>query len=130
ADISGSAPSRGLPDDAEQILSRLAERPSILMVGTLEPRKGYTQALAAFTELWNEGVELNLVIVGREGWRDLPDEQRRDIPELIRQLRHHPEREQRLFWLDGISDEFLEKIYAAADGLLAASLDEGFGLPL
>ncbi|MCW8155318.1 glycosyltransferase [Stutzerimonas stutzeri] len=130
ADISGSAPSRGLPDDAEQILSRLAKRPSILMVGTLEPRKGYTQALAAFTGLWNNGVELNLVIVGREGWRDLPDEQRREIPELIRQLRHHPERGQRLFWLDGISDEFLEKIYAAADGLLAASLDEGFGLPL
>ena len=40
------------------------------MVGTLEPRKGY-QALAAFTELWNKGVELNLVIVGREGWQDL-----------------------------------------------------------
>jgi len=130
ADISGSAPSRGLPDDAEQILSRLAERPSILMVGTLEPRKGYTQALAAFTELWNKGVELNLVIVGREGWQDLPDQQRRDIPDLIRQLRQHPERGQRLFWLEGVSDEFLEKVYAAADGLLAASLDEGFGLPL
>ena len=45
-------------------------------------------------------------------------------------MRQHPERGQRLFWLEGVSDEFLEKVYAAADGLLAASLDEGFGLPL
>ena len=28
------------------------------------------------------------------------------------------------------SDEFLDQIYASANGLLAASLDEGFGLPL
>lgn len=130
ADVSGAAPSAGLPADAEQLLSTLAARPSVLMVGTLEPRKGYAQALAAFSQLWQSGVEINLIIVGREGWQDLPDAQRRDIPELISHVRQHPQLGQRLFWLNGISDEFLEKVYAAADGLLAASLDEGFGLPL
>ena len=39
------------------------------MVGTLEPRKGYLQALDAFERLWEQGVEVNLVIVGREGWK-------------------------------------------------------------
>ena len=45
-------------------------------------------------------------------------------------LRTHPELNRRLFWLAGISDEFLEEIYASADCLIAASLTEGFGLPL
>jgi hypothetical protein len=35
-----------------------------------------------------------------------------------------------LFWLRGISDEYLEKIYAASTCLIAASEGEGFGLPL
>ncbi|MCQ4322842.1 glycosyltransferase [Stutzerimonas stutzeri] len=130
ADLSSAAPSHGMPADADEILAKLAARSSVLMVGTLEPRKGYLQALAAFTQLWEAGSEINLVIVGREGWQDVSDEQRRDIPELIRRIRQHPQLGERLFWLDGISDEFLEKVYASVDGLLAASLDEGFGLPL
>ncbi|MDZ7598485.1 MAG: glycosyltransferase [Desulfobacterales bacterium] len=34
-----------------------------------------------------------------------------------------------MFWLQGISDEYLEQVYACAC-LVAASLNEGFGLPL
>ncbi|WP_203564008.1 glycosyltransferase [Deefgea sp. CFH1-16] len=49
---------------------------------------------------------------------------------LIEMLRNHPEHNQRLFWLDGISDEYLEKVYAASTCLIAASEGEGFGLPL
>jgi len=36
----------------------------------------------------------------------------------------------RLFWLEGISDEYLDKIYAAGTCLIAASEGEGFGLLL
>jgi len=36
----------------------------------------------------------------------------------------------RLFWLKGISDEYLEKVYGASSCLIAASEGEGFGLPL
>ena len=32
--------------------------------------------------------------------------------------------------MDGISDEYLEKVYAASTCLVAASYGEGFGLPL
>jgi glycosyltransferase involved in cell wall biosynthesis len=130
ADIAASLPTRGLPYDAEALLARLRAEPSVLMVGTLEPRKRYLQALIAFTQLWREGSRLVLVIVGRPGWQDLPVEQQRDIPELINALRAHPERGRRLIWLDGVSDEFLERVYSAARGLLAASQSEGFGLPL
>lgn len=130
ADLSSSAPSRGLPAEAEAVLERLAAAPSILMVGTLEPRKGYLQALAAFDQLWASGAEVNLVIVGREGWRELPDAERRDIPAVVQALRTHGQSGHRLFWLEGISDEYLERVYASCKGLLAASEDEGFGLPL
>ncbi|MGQ9746109.1 MAG: glycosyltransferase, partial [Dissulfurimicrobium sp.] len=34
------------------------------------------------------------------------------------------------FWLEGISDEYLEKVYAASTCLIMASEGEGFGLPL
>jgi glycosyltransferase involved in cell wall biosynthesis len=130
ADMANSAPSHGLTENAEYILLQLRSRPSFLMVGTVEPRKGYMQTIGAFTQLWREGVDVNLVIVGREGWQGLPDDMRRDIPQTIEQLRIHPELNKRLLWLNGISDEYLEKVYAASTCLIAASYGEGFGLPL
>jgi glycosyltransferase involved in cell wall biosynthesis len=119
-----------LPDGADSLLARLKLTPSFLMVGTIEPRKGHLQAIKAFERLWQRGVDANLVIVGKEGWTALPDSERRTIPEIVGRLRHHPEKDHRLFWLQGVSDEFLERIYAQAACLLFASEGEGFGLPL
>lgn len=121
ADLEGSAPTRGMPDDAVEVLKLLATRPSALMVGTVEPRKGHAQTLAAFDILWGQGSDINLVIVGKEGW---------DVENLVRRLRNHPERGKRLFWLPGISDEYLDRLYEVSTVLIAASEGEGFGLPL
>lgn len=121
ADIDDSTPSYGVPADAEIVLNQLHNRDSFLMVGTLEPRKGHMQVLAAFEQLWQVGTDINLVIVGKVGWM---------VESLIQRLRNHPELNKRLFWLEGISDEYLEKVYAASTCLIAASYDEGFGLPL
>ncbi|MHA1567620.1 MAG: glycosyltransferase family 4 protein, partial [Alphaproteobacteria bacterium] len=128
--IDNSAPTLGMPPDADETLTFLKARPTFLMVGTIEPRKGYLQTIEAFTHLWDEGMDVNLVIVGKEGWQGLPDDMRRDIPRTIETLRSHPELNKRLFWLEGISDEYLEKVYAASTCLIAASYGEGFGLPL
>jgi glycosyltransferase involved in cell wall biosynthesis len=130
ADIGRSASTRGLPDDAHRVLSQVQACPSFLMVGTIEPRKRYLQVIEAFGILWDQGVDVNLVIVGKEGWTDLPNSMRRDIPKTITCLRSHPERSRRLFWLEDTSDEYLETIYAASACLIAASEGEGFGLPL
>jgi glycosyltransferase involved in cell wall biosynthesis len=100
------------------------------MVGTIEPRKGHLLVLEAFERLWEQGRDINLVIVGHEGWKPLPDEDRRTIPEIVRTIRGSAELGRRLFWLEGVSDEYLDKVYAASDFLIAASEDEGFGLPL
>lgn len=130
ADIENSSPSRGIPDDADTILNQIQETASFLMVGTIEPRKGYGQTLTAFERLWAEGVDANLVIVGQEGWKGLSNKMRRTNPETLHRLRQHPELGKNLIWLEGISDEYLERVYAASTCLLAASEGEGFGLPL
>lgn len=130
ADIAASAPTSGHDASAESTLTQLRARASFLMVGTIEPRKGYLQAIAAFEALWTRGVDVNLVIVGKEGWKHLHDSQRRTIPQIVARLREHPELGKRLIWLEGISDDYLERVYAAATCLIAASEGEGFGLPL
>jgi glycosyltransferase involved in cell wall biosynthesis len=121
ADIQISISSKVLPDNAEYVLGYLNVSPSFLMVGTLEARKGHLQVLNAFEILWKEGSEVILVIVGKEGWL---------VDDLVTRLRSHPEVGRHLFWLEGISDEYLDRVYAACTCLIAASYDEGFGLPL
>jgi glycosyltransferase involved in cell wall biosynthesis len=121
ADIENSMPTKGLPADASKTLGALRARSCFLMIGTIEPRKGYRQTLAAFESLWCDGQEINLVIVGKNGWM---------MDELIQKLCSHPQLGERLFWLDSISDEYLEGVYAASTCLIAASEGEGFGLPL
>ncbi len=130
ADLVNSMPSTGLPPDVAQTLSALKALPSFLMVGTIEPRKGYLQTLQAFTQLWQSGSNLNLVIVGREGWTGLPNDQRQTIPQIVRLMQTHAELGKRLLWLEDVSDEYLAQLYTHSVCLIAASEGEGFGLPL
>lgn len=121
ADLQGSLPTFGLPEDAGRVLENLSRRDSFLLVGTLEPRKGYSQVLEAFEILWSDSVDVNLVIVGKKGWV---------VDGLLSKLESHAELGKRLFWLQGVSDEYLGKVYEASTCLIAASEGEGFGLPL
>jgi glycosyltransferase involved in cell wall biosynthesis len=121
ADLEQSAPSSGWPQNYAKVLAAMDARPTFLMVGTLEPRKGHSQAVEAFEALWADGHAVNLVIVGKSGWM---------VDELIERIQSHPENGAKLFWLNGASDECLEDLYGRAICLLAASEGEGFGLPL
>lgn len=121
ADLESSNPTVGIPAGADIVLDQIANSPSFLQVGTLEPRKGQHQTLKAFELLWAEGIDAVLVIVGKRGW---------NVDTLASELQLHPMAGSKLFWLDGVSDEYLEKVYAASDCLIASSEGEGFGLPL
>lgn len=102
-------------------LERLRSLPSFLMVGTLEPRKGHAQALEAFEQLWADGENVALVVVGLPGW----------MTEVIqRRIRHHDDLGKRLFWFMHAGDALVEELYATCTALLAPSQGEGFGLPL
>ncbi|PHR02089.1 MAG: hypothetical protein COB29_14150 [Sulfitobacter sp.] len=121
ADLEKSKPTKGLPNNAEQIFHHLAANTVFLMVGTIEPRKAHAEVLITFEKMWREGDQSVLVLVGKPGWM---------VEKFIEKIQNHEEMEKRLLWLEGISDEFLEKIYAVSDALIAASHGEGFGLPL
>lgn len=112
---------KGVPRDAEALLASLRSAPSFLMVGTIEPRKGHSEALDAAEQLWKEGNTFNLVIVGSRGWL---------VDSLLERLDNNPLLNEQLFLLSGVSDEYLGEIYDHCDCLLAASYGEGFGLPL
>ncbi len=96
-------------------------RPRFLMVGTLEPRKGHRVALEAFERLWAAGVDVDLVIVGKEGW---------GVETLAQQIRKHAEHGHRLAWHVDADDTMLARMYRRCDALIAASFGEGFGLPV
>ena len=121
ADITSTMPSSGCTDEELELMDRFSNKPFILMVGTLEPRKGYTQALNAFEQLWVGGQDIPLVIVGKPGWK---------TEALQERLARHPEDGKRLFWFFRGSDELLQRLYHSATGVLAASEAEGYGLPL
>jgi glycosyltransferase involved in cell wall biosynthesis len=93
----------------------------ILMVGTIEPRKGHKQALRAFEKLWNAGCKHMLVLVGRPGWKTVT------LQSEIRKSNYYGSL---LYWFDAASDNFLDQMYRECDGVLLASFGEGFGLPL
>lgn len=121
-DIEGSQPSRGIEQRVADVIGRVRRMPTILMVGTIEPRKAYDVALAAFEYLWrsNQNNAPALVIVGKPGWR---------TDKLQDLIRSHPEQGRRLHWLPEVSDEGLGRLYEACSGVFLASRGEGFGLP-
>ena len=121
ADVENSSPSYGIPKDADTVFNALSERPSFVSVGTIEPRKSYDQIISTFELLWESGVDINLVIIGKEGWM---------VKSLIEKIKLNKELNNKLFWLEGVADEYLVKVYAKSTCLIAASEGEGFGLPL
>lgn len=121
ADLPASLPSSGLAPAERAWLDRQPPTRAMLTVGTVEPRKGVGQALAAFERLWAADAKVEWWIVGRPGWM---------VESLVERLRAHPEAGRRLHWFESASDELLQHLYRKASALLMASEGEGFGLPL
>lgn len=121
ADIEASLPEKEVMKKSKAISFNFADLYRFLMVGTLEPRKGHADVLAAFERLWQDGVDASLIIVGKRGWK---------VEQLLKKIKKHPQLHKKLFWFEGINDADLEQLYQTATCLIAASYAEGFGLPL
>ena len=104
----------------------LDDRPYLLAVGVLQPRKNLALLLDAFA-LVKLGLKINgsppphrLVIVGKRGWLDDTDAQLASLPEEVT----------RDIVLAGyVADDDLPALYGGAEALCYPSRYEGFGLP-
>ncbi|MBA4386405.1 MAG: hypothetical protein C0404_00385 [Verrucomicrobia bacterium] len=93
------------------------DRPYILTVGTLEPRKNLQFLVDVFDKL--DHFDGYLVLAGMPGWKYEP------IFERIR-LSH---RAGNIKWLKYVPDSDLPALYAGAQLFMLTSLYEGFGFP-
>ncbi|MCU1351513.1 MAG: glycosyl transferase, group 1 [Acidimicrobiales bacterium] len=90
-------------------------RPYVLFVGTVEPRKNLGAVLDAFADLGD--VDVDLVLVGPEGWNEDLDARLQALGPRARRLGFVP-------------NDDLPGLYAGAAVFCYPSLQEGFGLPI
>jgi glycosyltransferase involved in cell wall biosynthesis len=101
--------------------AEILDRPAFLMVGTVEPRKGHRQVLDALKMLWNEKVDIGLVVVGKPGWQETP---------LFAEMRKLSKSGNRFIWIEAADDNVLNMLYRKSTALIMAAEGEGFGLPI
>ena len=96
------------------------DRPYLLMLGTLEPRKNHRLALTALAQLKAQGYPHRLIIGGGKGWLFEP------ISQLVESMGLTND----LLFAGYVPAADLPGLYSGADALLLPSQYEGFGLPL
>jgi len=110
------------PGEWERLRTRygLGERPYVLSVGTLQPRKNYVRLVRAFASLKPEVLApgTQLLIAGGQGWL---------YQEILAEAEKHGERVRSLGFVD---DADLPALYRHAALFAFPSLYEGFGLPV
>jgi len=97
------------------------DQPIFSMISTIEPRKGHRTVLDAFENLWKEGWPFFLIFAGKIGWSK---------EDTIFRIQNHPEKKKRFFFIENPSDCEVNLIYQHSKAIIAASHDEGFGLPI
>ncbi len=117
--IPALGPESRLPD---AIGTRLGDKPFVLAIGTLEPRKNYPHLIGAFAELGARHADLQLVVAGRDGpGRPAVDAAIARLPERTRS---------RVIVTGGVSDAARRALLERAALLAYPSIYEGFGLPV
>lgn len=108
-------------DESHLLQIATSETPYFLVVGSIEPRKNHRVILDAFDILWQNGVAVNLLIVGAHGWKS---------EVFFHRVANHPMLNKHLFILSQVADAELNCMYKKTTALIIASLEEGFGLPI
>jgi glycosyltransferase involved in cell wall biosynthesis len=97
------------------------DRPYLLWCGTLEPRKNVEGLLAAFVDVAAADPDLDLVLVGPDGWGATAERVRAAVDAAGPGRVHLAGR---------LSDRDLQTAYAGARAFAFPSIREGFGMPV
>lgn len=100
------SPGVRVPDPG--VVPEARDRPYVLTVGAIEPRKNLERLLHAWADS-GAAAAADLLLVGRQAWGRLPDG---------------------ALHLGAVADERLQSLYRGATAVVSASLYEGFGLPV
>jgi glycosyltransferase involved in cell wall biosynthesis len=95
------------------------DRPYVLCVGALQPRKNIPLAIEAYAQLMGRGTDCELVVAGGDRGGRL------DVLDAILRTRLTG----RVHLVGRVEDDELPSLYSAARAFLFPSLYEGFGLP-
>ena len=113
-------------EDQKQAVRRkfgIEEKPYLLSIATLEPRKNIAHLIRTFRELIEARAlpaDVQLVLVGTKGWK---------FDEIMDEAGKSPELASRLIFTGFVQDEDLAPLYSDALVFVYPSLYEGFGLP-
>ena len=110
-------PVPGADADALSQLGIDADRPLVVFVGTIEPRKGVASLVAAFDRVAEPHQDAMLVLVGQPGWGHELD--------ALATARHRD----RVVVTGYVPDAVVPALLRRATAVAYPSLDEGFGLP-
>jgi O-antigen biosynthesis alpha-1,2-rhamnosyltransferase len=92
-----------------------------LIVSTIEPRKNHDYLLDVFDELWTDGLDIVLCIVGKDIGT---------AAKTVKRIKKHDQLNKKLFMFNNLNDDEVVYCYKNSKALLLPSIAEGFGLPI
>lgn len=114
------APAPGTDERTLRALGLDAGRPTVVFVGTVEPRKDVASLVRAFAQVADEEPDAVLVIAGRRGWGTAPVEAALAEAQRFRD---------RMLWTGYVHDDAVPALLRTAAVVAYPSLAEGYGLP-
>lgn len=111
------------PEDILRVrqLHGLAQRPYLLFLGSVEPKKNLPMLLQAYGRALEQGLEADLAVAGRAGWKA---DSVREVADAM------PILKDRVRFLGFVAQEDLPPLLAGAHAMVLPSRYEGFGMPV
>jgi glycosyltransferase involved in cell wall biosynthesis len=106
---------------ANPSISQISNKPFILFVSTIEPRKRQVELVKVLNNNPKLTENYNFVFAGKLGWLSKTN---------LAKFRKAVKKNKSLIFLDSITDSELTNALQSCSGLIMLSIDEGYGLPI